>query len=158
MGSVSLVRLRADMHLHHPHCRTTSQVLYQYTTQQSPNEDYSNFGYSLLMVWEMVVGGNYNLSGLLASGAWVVITLIVFSVFMFVTQILLLNMLIALMRDIYVKVGPPEGTGCMLNPAAALTFSSRWARLLLGGGDASSCSSRMGRAGISAWGRARISA
>jgi hypothetical protein len=33
------------------------------------------------------------------------VTLIIFSLFLFITQIVLLNMLIALMRDIYSKVG-----------------------------------------------------
>ncbi len=52
----------------------------------------------------MTAGANYSLFTALYSNPWTQITIIVISLFLFITQILLLNMLIALMRDIYAKV------------------------------------------------------
>ena len=57
------------------------------------------------MVWDMVSGGPANVDALISSGAWQVITLIILALFLFVTKIVLLNMIIALMRDMYNKVG-----------------------------------------------------
>jgi hypothetical protein len=69
-----------------------------------PEANYSNFGMTMLTVWELVLGGHISLISLLTEGSWTVITLIIFSIFMLIVQLVLLNFLIALMWDIYKKV------------------------------------------------------
>ena len=69
------------------------------------DENYSNFGYALLTLWEVAAGGSIDTNALITSGAWKVISLIILSIFLFISKIVLLNMIIALMRDMYLKVG-----------------------------------------------------
>ena len=68
----------------------------------SPNgwvSRWTDFGLTLLTMWSAVLG-NWDFTLAFAS-SWSQIAIILFSFFMFIVQILLLNMLIALMRDIY---------------------------------------------------------
>ena len=72
-------------------------------------------------MWEMVIGANYSLVQMTTTSTWMQISLIIFSGFMFFAQIILLNMLITYMWDVYSKVrrsGARRGvTGCKLRPS-----------------------------------------
>lgn len=82
-------------------------MLYQYAVW-SPVADYDTFGGALLTVWKMCIGLNYDLTTLYTTGKWMQIGIIFFSVYIFITQIVLLNMLIAFMIDIYQKVSKTQ--------------------------------------------------
>lgn len=82
-------------------------MLYQYSAY-SPDADYDTFGAALLTVWKMCIGLNYNLTTLYTTGKWMQIGIIFFSIYVFITQIVLLNMLIAFMIDIYQKVSKTQ--------------------------------------------------
>lgn len=73
------------------------------------NQFVNDFGLSLLTMWRGVLGQFY-IDWALGS-AWQQLSIIFFSVFMFIVQIILLNMLIALMRDIYQRVRPQRAVG-----------------------------------------------
>ncbi len=70
--------------------------------------DYSDYGSMLLTMWQMVLG-HWDLTQLMEEGGWEAITLIIFSGFMFISNIVLLNSVIALMYDVYARVRASMG-------------------------------------------------
>ncbi|MEW5316534.1 MAG: hypothetical protein WDW38_007902 [Sanguina aurantia] len=76
-------------------------VLYQYVSPATDTQ-FTDFGASSMTMWRAVLG-QFDMSGAYSTG-WGQITLVIFSLFLFSVQILLLNMLIALMRDVYLQV------------------------------------------------------
>ena len=56
----------------------------------------------------MAIGLNYDLSTMYTTGKWMQIGILFFSVYIFITQIVLLNMLIAFMIDIYTRVSKTQ--------------------------------------------------
>lgn len=66
----------------------------------------TDFGRALLTMWRGVLG-QFDL-GWVWGSAWQQLSIIFFSAFMFIVQIVLLNMLIAMMREIYNKVKHTE--------------------------------------------------
>ncbi|KAG1680624.1 hypothetical protein FOA52_015073 [Chlamydomonas sp. UWO 241] len=82
---------------------TSLMVLYQYV-DPTDGANYSTFAMTLLTVWELTIASQFNLLSQLETGSWAIVAIIIFSVFMAFTQLVLLNMLIALMYDIYRRV------------------------------------------------------
>mmetsp|Transcript_14469 Transcript_14469/g.31389 ORF Transcript_14469/g.31389 Transcript_14469/m.31389 type:complete len:1906 (-) Transcript_14469:1211-6928(-) len=93
---------------------TSLMVLYQYVLYppgawyRQGAENYTNFAEMLWTMWKMVIGSYYQLDANMESGEWPEITLIIFSIFMFGVQIVMLNMLIALMSSIFNQVRNTE--------------------------------------------------
>jgi hypothetical protein len=56
----------------------------------------------------MAIGLNYDLTTMYTTGKWMQIGILFFSVYIFITQIVLLNMLIAFMIDIYTRVSKTQ--------------------------------------------------
>ncbi|KAF5832015.1 hypothetical protein DUNSADRAFT_12256 [Dunaliella salina] len=81
------------------------QVLSQVTQTDDQHE---NFGRSIFTLWQSMFG-QFSLDHMLTDdGAWPEVSIVFFSAFLFVANIVLLNMLIVMMREIYVKVRETE--------------------------------------------------
>jgi len=80
------------------------QVLSQVTRTDDQHE---NFGRSIFTLWQSMFG-QFSLDHMLTDGAWPEVSIVFFSGFLFIANIVLLNMLIVMMREIYVKVRETE--------------------------------------------------
>lgn len=86
-------------------------VLSQYVPAAASDDQFSgggaqDFGRTMLTMWRAVLG-QFNI-GWVWGSSWQALSIIFFSAFMFAVQIVLLNMLIALMREVYNRVKSTE--------------------------------------------------